>query len=419
MALLNFDNNPQPQSGGLLGDLDPTSRAMLAMALFSKMSNKRGAQSGFGDMFNFMLQAQQMKRQQAADELARQKFGLEQQEFGYKTKLYESQLAEAQRKAAQEAATREKLGSIAQSVIDYKAPTKEMAPVIPEYENLQAGDQAFQIPTESYINNLGQAATDAANTQTKGAFVADPAVRQQAAAMIQTGDPQLIKQAFDLLQQGGAFTLSEGQTRYTGMGDAIVTAPNIREQQDKTFDREYKLRGEVSNINKSFREVSDSYGRILKSAENPSPAGDLALIFNYMKMLDPGSTVREGEFANAENSANVPTWVRQRYNKAVSGERLTDNMRADFLSRSRGLYESQRESYLQTQDQYRDLAKRNNLNPENVLINYEVPGRYEAKPSASQANGGMVTVQTPDGRVGSIPAQNLEQALKLGAKRVS
>ena len=44
---------------------------------------------------------------------------------------------------------------------------------------------------------------------------------------------------------------------------------------------------------KSFAEQASAYGRVVASAEDPSPAGDLALIFNYMKVLDPGSTVRD------------------------------------------------------------------------------------------------------------------------------
>ncbi|MEM8882399.1 MAG: hypothetical protein AAGC82_17565, partial [Pseudomonadota bacterium] len=48
---------------------------------------------------------------------------------------------------------------------------------------------------------------------------------------------------------------------------------------------------------KDFRKQAEAFGRIDASAFEPSPAGDLALIFNYMKVLDPGSVVRESEFA--------------------------------------------------------------------------------------------------------------------------
>jgi len=56
------------------------------------------------------------------------------------------------------------------------------------------------------------------------------------------------------------------------------------------------------------------------------------MIFAYMKMLDPGSVVREQEFANAQNAAGVPDQVRNAYNKALRGERLNPEQRAQFLS---------------------------------------------------------------------------------------
>ena len=37
---------------------------------------------------------------------------------------------------------------------------------------------------------------------------------------------------------------------------------------------------------KATQDVAASYNRVSGAAEDPSPAGDLALIFNYMKMLD-------------------------------------------------------------------------------------------------------------------------------------
>ena len=55
------------------------------------------------------------------------------------------------------------------------------------------------------------------------------------------------------------------------------------------------------------------------------------MIFAYMKMLDPGSVVREQEFANAQNAAGVPDQVRNAYNKALRGERLNPAQRAEFL----------------------------------------------------------------------------------------
>jgi hypothetical protein len=231
MALLDFGSQGGQQSGGMLGDLDPTSRFLVGMSLLNKFTGKnRGSESGFGDIFGIMMQQQQLKRQAQADALNRERFGLEQKEFALREKQYGEVSAEAARKAQMDAAKQAELDRTAESIMGYKAPTAEMKPVVEEYSQMPVGDASVNVPTESYINNLFSASDEARKTPTKGAFVTDPAIREQAAAMIKTGDPALAKQAYELLQQGGAFTLAPGATRYTGTGDVVASSSKADSQ---------------------------------------------------------------------------------------------------------------------------------------------------------------------------------------------
>ena len=61
----------------------------------------------------------------------------------------------------------------------------------------------------------------------------------------------------------------------------------------------------------------------------------ISLIFGFMKMLDPGSVVREGEFATAQNAASIPDRIRNAYNRALEGTRLNPQQREMFKSASR------------------------------------------------------------------------------------
>lgn len=149
---------------------------------------------------------------------------------------------------------------------------------------------------------------------------------------------------------------------------AIGTSPYKDPKQ--LYDVESGLRKEYASAAKPFIEVRDAYNRVVQSAKSPSPAGDLALIFNYMKMLDPGSVVREGEFATAQNSAGVPERIRAWYNRVISGERLTDATRGDFVSQARGLYDTQQKQYGRLQDQYRGISERSGVNPKNTILDY-------------------------------------------------
>lgn len=137
---------------------------------------------------------------------------------------------------------------------------------------------------------------------------------------------------------------------------------------EKQFQQERQLRNDFEKSQGDFVKVRDAWGRIKASAKDASAAGDLALIFNYMKVLDPGSTVREGEFANAQNAAGVPERVVASYNNAVRGERLTTNQRRDFVDRAKKLYKAQKAQNTQTAQAYRKLAKQYNLDPSRVVL---------------------------------------------------
>jgi hypothetical protein len=101
-------------------------------------------------------------------------------------------------------------------------------------------------------------------------------------------------------------------------------------------EAEAKLRAEYSKETKVFQDVRESYRRVNVSEDNA--VGDLALIFGFMKMLDPGSVVREGEFATAQNAAGVPERVQSLYNRALRGERLTASQRAAFKGQAKQVF---------------------------------------------------------------------------------
>jgi len=136
----------------------------------------------------------------------------------------------------------------------------------------------------------------------------------------------------------------------------------------KLVEQEQKVRKEFTGLSKNFFLQRDAFSRVQASAIDPSPAGDLALIFNFMKVLDPGSTVREGEFATAANSASVPERVRAQWNKAIEGERLSDKTRKDFVNRSERLFAAADSQHTKNIQTFSDLSERSGLDPQNVVI---------------------------------------------------
>jgi hypothetical protein len=167
---------------------------------------------------------------------------------------------------------------------------------------------------------------------------------------------------------------------------------------DKRPEAESKFRREYSDQTKGYQEIKSAYGRVLASED--TAVGDLSLIFGYMKMLDPGSVVREGEFATAQNAAGVPERIQNIYNRVVSGQRLSPSQRSSFKGQAGKLYETAQTQEGQVRQGIERIAKGYGLNTANIFytpaeVMPTAPGRPEptappprggAKPAAGQRN---------------------------------
>lgn len=172
------------------------------------------------------------------------------------------------------------------------------------------------------------------------------------------------------------------------------------EKGEKGFKNESDLRKEFIGQTpvKDFAQQSQAFGRVVASAQNADAAGDLALIFNYMKVLDPGSTVREGEFANAQNAAGVPGRIRALFNNWKEGQRLTEEQRAEFVDRAKELYNQSASEHQVIRNDYIKIAEANNINPERGVPNFYAQNEKVLNPQVSydQLNENQKKRYTPE-----------------------
>lgn len=174
----------------------------------------------------------------------------------------------------------------------------------------------------------------------------------------------------------------DGVDRYVDTGKPVF--PGVEKPKEPggaSFDVESKLRSEYQGGQgyKDFIQQEQAYQRVLDSAKEASPAGDLALIFNYMKVLDPGSVVRESEFATAAASGSFGERIQAAVDQVISGKRLSSDMRRDFLKRAGDLFSGASTLYGGMNDRYSTLA-----------------GEYGVEPTRIVRPGAQIGVMNPD-----------------------
>ena len=143
----------------------------------------------------------------------------------------------------------------------------------------------------------------------------------------------------------------------------------------------------------AYSSVSNYYGRMVsaydETVKNPQAAGagDLAMVYSYMKMLDPGSTVMQGEYASASNTSGVPDQIRNAYNNILNGSKLTEAQRLAFIQQAGGMLSSTATGLNAANEVYGSTASRFGVNPGFII--------KPISPRTGGGNGSTTDVVTP------------------------
>lgn len=169
---------------------------------------------------------------------------------------------------------------------------------------------------------------------------------------------------------GNAFnqdvTFDPATGKMTPVGSPYRGKPNTP-STTQDFSNAAELRKEFTGQTSQYRSIADAWQKINKAASSPSAANDIALLYGYMRILDPSSTVREGEFATASQAGSVPERILAQYNRVVKGERLSEDQRNEFASSANDIVQSQVPVVKGLIGRYTDIATRNKLRPEDVV----------------------------------------------------
>jgi hypothetical protein len=122
-----------------------------------------------------------------------------------------------------------------------------------------------------------------------------------------------------------------------------------------------------SSIAKNMEERYVFMGSLIENANLNTGPGDISFIFQYMKMLDPRSVVREGEFATAASAGGVPASIWKMYNQMLEGDILKPEVKGEFLEAAYGMFNAQKSLYDDQYNIYKDIATERGFNVDSAL----------------------------------------------------
>lgn len=189
-------------------------------------------------------------------------------------------------------------------------------------------------------------------------------------------------------------------------------------EPEKAFEQEEKLRKEFQNRTKLYQEVNQTYENLKASASAATGPGDVALITGFMKMLDPGSVVRETEFATARDTAGLYASLRNALEKAKGGQFLQPGQRQHFLGLAEKYYEAAQKKANQDKRDLGIVARNYRLNPDNIFGDQRLDEKVDAedgKGNARPGSPGVVRITLPNGQTASFKNQQAADEFRRAA----
>lgn len=167
---------------------------------------------------------------------------------------------------------------------------------------------------------------------------------------------------------------------------------------------EQQLRSEVNTQVQRLNDLESSFGKVEQFSTNPNAVSDIALVYAYMKLLDPGSVVRETEFQVAANALPLlDRYGLQKFQNLWTGQLLSPQVRNDMVQTVGKMLGQERQNYRGMLDQYAAQAQRMKLDVRNIMP--QLPGSVQYPTITTQEEfnalpaGSFFYESQPDGSV--------------------
>lgn len=183
-------------------------------------------------------------------------------------------------------------------------------------------------------------------------------------------------------------------------------------QANQLYNRYDATGKEIRTLDQGFA-VTNNF-----NINTKNPYDDQALIFSFMKVLDPGSVVREGEFKTAQNNASLLQSIGANWQNAVNGQgMLLPAQRQKILDTMKQIYQQKMIQYSDLTNQYAAAGAKLGFDDPSMFLDY-TPDYFKQK-MAGGSSGSTVKVKGPDGKLYLMSQADAQQALSEGGKIVN
>ena len=191
------------------------------------------------------------------------------------------------------------------------------------------------------------------------------------------------RQQQEAAQQAYRGTIPQGQQALFDVAPGAYAGEAIKSRFDQQQQGPYKgLKeqfGVEDTMRKDFWKYSDAYreasnwNSVIQGAGSTG-ANDYALIQGLNKMLDPASTVREAESAEAASVAGELNTIRNMFASLTEGSKLPDEAREQIKNLSNRLFRIRENDYIQLRQGVKDRAGQYQIDPGNIFAgSFEPP----------------------------------------------
>jgi len=175
--------------------------------------------------------------------------------------------------------------------------------------------------------------------------------------------------------------------RQSGAGGGTTVSVNTGE---KGFTNEFKIKDAFSAepIYKEYQGMKSAFSQIQESLKKANPIGDVAAATKIMKLLDPGSVVRESELGIAMAATGKMDRLTNYVDMWKNGTLLTPTQRNEFNALATELFAASSKAYNDKRNEYAGFGAKYGIDA-NQALGAVVPVPQPMTPAAAGAANPM------------------------------